>query len=227
MKQVTIYTDGACDQNPGRGGYGVVIKYGKRRKELSGGYELTTNNRMEIMAAIKGLEALKDPSKVTLYSDSRYLVDAVKKEWVYKWQANDWYRTKKEKVANADLWERLLSLCARHEVQFVWVRGHAGNKENERCDFLSYRAIENKNLPEDKGYKSSLLTQQPAKEKIVRVGQPCRKCSTPVIKKRPKQTRKPGQKYYYEYYLYCPNCGTTYMVGDAKREFGSDRRLDI
>lgn len=151
-KQVTIYTDGACLGNPGPGGYGVVLLYGGHRKELSDGYRLTTNNRMEILAAIKGLEALKSPCSVTLYSDSQYLVNAINKGWVQRWKANGWKRNAREKALNPDLWERLLQLCSHHEVTFVWVRGHANNTENERCDVLSKEAAGRSNLPADPGY---------------------------------------------------------------------------
>ncbi len=152
IKRVTIYTDGACSGNPGPGGYGVVLLYGGRRKELAGGFARTTNNRMEIMAAIAGLEALTSRCRVTLHSDSRYLVDAVEQGWARRWKANGWRRTKTEPAANIDLWERLLTLCDRHDVEFVWVRGHAGNAENERCDRLSVQAMSGSSLPPDTGY---------------------------------------------------------------------------
>lgn len=140
LKQITLYTDGACIGNPGPGGYGAVLLYGGRRRELSGGVRLTTNNRMEILAAIVGLEALKERCAVTVYSDSQYLVDAMTQGWAARWRANGWKRNKKEHASNADLWARLLDLCASHEVRFVWVKGHAGNRENERCDQLAERA---------------------------------------------------------------------------------------
>ena len=155
---VTIYTDGACIGNPGPGGYGAVLLSGQHRKELSGGFANTTNNRMEILAAIVGLEALKKPSSVTLYSDSRYLVDAIEKGWAVKWQANGWMRNKKDRAVNPDLWERLLALTKQHDVEFRWVRGHAGNKENERCDKLAVAAAKGRNLPVDSGYKSDFRT---------------------------------------------------------------------
>ena len=118
MKTVTIYTDGACSGNPGPGGYGTVLLYGEARKELSGGYRLTTNNRMEILAVIKGLEALKEPCKVLLYSDSRYVVDAIEKGWVAKWRQNGWMRNKKERAQNVDLWERMTALLEKHQRSF-------------------------------------------------------------------------------------------------------------
>ncbi len=152
MKTVTIYTDGACSGNPGAGGYGVVLLYGAARKELSGGYRRTTNNRMEVLAVIKGLEALKEPCKVNLYSDSKYVVDAIEKGWVVKWKQNGWMRNKKEKASNVDLWERLLVLLQKHQVSFIWVKGHADNLENERCDQLARAAIQSDNLLEDEKY---------------------------------------------------------------------------
>ncbi len=152
QKQVIIYTDGACLGNPGPGGYGVVLLYGEHRKELAGGYRLTTNNRMEILAAIKGLEALKSACSVTLYSDSQYLVNAINKGWAQRWKANGWKRNAREKALNPDLWERLLELCSRHDITFVWVRGHANNKENERCDVLSKEAAGRADLKADPGY---------------------------------------------------------------------------
>ena len=152
MKSVTLYTDGGCINNPGPGGYGVVLIFDSHRKELSGGFRRTTNNRMEIFAAIAGLEALKEPCRVTLFSDSQYLVYAIQKGWARKWQANGWRRNKKERAINPDLWERLLKLCEVHEVQFRWVRGHAGHTENERCDELAKSAARSPDLAADPGY---------------------------------------------------------------------------
>lgn len=155
MKTVTIYTDGACSGNPGAGGYGVVLLYGPARKELSGGFRRTTNNRMEVLAVIKGLEALKEPCNVFLYSDSKYVVDAIEKGWVVKWKQNGWMRNKKEKALNIDLWERLLRLLEQHRVNFRWVKGHADNPENERCDQLAREALRQDDLPEDENYSIS------------------------------------------------------------------------
>lgn len=142
MKQVEIYTDGACSGNPGPGGYGTILRYGDAEKELSGGAPQTTNNRMELTAAIVGLEALKERCAVTLYSDSKYLVDAIQQGWAVKWQSNNWMRTKKDKAQNPDLWQRLLELLEQHDVTLVWVKGHNGHPENERCDKLAVAAIE-------------------------------------------------------------------------------------
>jgi ribonuclease HI len=152
MKNVILYTDGGCINNPGPGGYGVVLLYDSHRKELSGGFRKTTNNRMEILAAIAGLEALKEPCRVTLFSDSQYLVFAIQKGWALKWQANGWRRNNKERAINPDLWERLLKLCEIHEAQFRWVRGHAGHSENERCDELAKAAARSPDLVADPGY---------------------------------------------------------------------------
>ena len=155
MKHVTIYTDGSCKNNPGPGGYGVVLQYGEHSKELSAGFRLTTNNRMEILAAIVGLEALKEPCEVRLLSDSQYLVNAIEKGWARRWQTNGWMRGNKEKAVNPDLWEKLLALCRTHKVRFEWVRGHAGHRENERCDKLATSAATNPNYSVDEFYESS------------------------------------------------------------------------
>ncbi len=155
-KQVTIYTDGACLGNPGPGGYGVILLYGDRRKEISGGFRLTTNNRMEILAAILGLEALREKCRVTLYSDSQYLVNAMRMDWAARWRANNWMRNKREKALNPDLWERLLSCTESLEVEFRWLRGHAGDPENERCDQLAMAAAKGENLAIDFGYEEGM-----------------------------------------------------------------------
>ena len=132
---ITIHCDGACSGNPGPGGYGVVLKYREHRKELSGGFIKTTNNRMEVLAAIKGLEALKtDNCEVKLISDSKYLVDAVTKGWLKKWQSNRWRNSKNDVVKNIDLWSYLDALITKHKVEFVWIKGHNNIPENERCD---------------------------------------------------------------------------------------------
>lgn len=155
LKHVTLYTDGACIGNPGPGGFGVVLLYGDHRKELLGGYGQTTNNRMEIMAAIIGLGALTEKCKVTLYSDSEYVVKAISQGWARRWRKNGWKRNKKERALNSDLWERLLKLCDYHEVEFKWVKGHAGNPENTRCDQLALQAAQQANLPPDEGYNGT------------------------------------------------------------------------
>ena len=149
MAQITIYTDGAASGNPGPGGYGVVLLCGPHRKELSEGFRLTTNNRMELMAVIIGLGALRfEGCDVTVYSDSRYVVDAVEKGWVFGWEKN---RFKKKK--NPDLWQQFLVLYRRHRVRFVWVKGHAAVPENERCDQLAVAAYKSANLQIDEYYE--------------------------------------------------------------------------
>jgi len=153
-KHVTIYTDGACLGNPGPGGYGIVMMFMKHRREIARGYRKTTNNRMEVLAAIVGLEVLEEPCRVTLVSDSQYLVNAISKGWAKKWQANGWKRNKKERALNPDLWERLLAVCEGHDVEFKWVRGHAGNKENECCDRLATHAAETSATEIDSEYES-------------------------------------------------------------------------
>ncbi len=154
MKEVALYTDGACSGNPGPGGFGVVLLYGEHRKELCGGYRRTTNNRMELLAVIKGLEALKGKCKVTLYSDSKYVLDALTKGWARRWRENGWRRNSKgEPAVNPDLWTRLLELCDGHEMRYQWVKGHAGDPENERCDALSTAALARPNLPADDEYE--------------------------------------------------------------------------
>lgn len=157
MKTVDIYTDGACSGNPGKGGFGCVLMYNGKRKEISEGYKLTTNNRMEVLSVVRALEALKEPCIVNLYSDSKYVVDAINKGWAEKWKKNNWYRTKNEKASNIDLWEKLLMLLEIHKVTFIWVKGHANNVWNERCDFLAREAASLENLLIDFGYENNIL----------------------------------------------------------------------
>ncbi len=142
MKNVEIYSDGACSGNPGPGGYGTILVCGETIKELSGGEKNTTNNRMELMGAIAGLECLKYPCKVTLTSDSKYLVDAVNLGWARSWQKNGWRKSDKKPALNSDLWERLLSLLDKHDVTLFWIKGHNGHPYNERCDRLAVAAAE-------------------------------------------------------------------------------------
>jgi len=148
--EITIYTDGASSGNPGPGGYGVILISGKHRLEKSEGFRLTTNNRMELMAVITGLEALKIPgSKVVIYTDSKYVADAVEKGWVFQWESKAFKKKK-----NPDLWIRFLKIYREHNVRFIWIKGHANNQENERCDQLAVEASKRSNLNEDKGYNS-------------------------------------------------------------------------
>lgn len=141
-QQVEIYTDGACSGNPGPGGWGAVLLYGDHEKEISGFEPATTNQRMELLAAIKGLEKLKKPCKVKLSSDSAYLVNAFTQGWIENWQRNGWLNAKKEPVSNADLWRKLISLSAVHEIDWIKVKGHSDNEYNNRCDTLARGAIE-------------------------------------------------------------------------------------
>jgi ribonuclease HI len=235
--KVIIYTDGAAINNPGSGGYGVVLLHKKKRKELSGGFRLTTNNRMELLACIAGLKELKFRCSVILLSDSKYVVDGITKGWAQRWKAKGWMRTKEKKAENFDLWSELLDILDQHDIEFRWVKGHSGNPDNERCDQLAMDAAARQDLPPDTMYetlkakmKQSAIpamgdrskfqkTNSNGKSKIECEGQPCRKCATPVLKCIPRAHRKPGQNYYYEYYLYCPKCHTMYMVKEAKRYY--------
>ena len=137
LTKVELFTDGACSGNPGPGGYGALLRCGRFEKEISGGERSTTNNRMELMAVIRGLEALNRRCSVTVYSDSKYFVDAVEKGWARAWQKNGWRKGDKEPAKNPDLWERVLALLDEHEVELVWVKGHAGHPENEKCDKMA------------------------------------------------------------------------------------------
>ncbi len=137
MKYIELFTDGACSGNPGPGGWGVVLRYNGHEKELSGGERDTTNNRMELTAAIEGLSALKQPCKVRLVTDSKYVADGITKGWAESWRKNNWRKADKKPALNPDLWEKLLNLIATHEVTIDWVKGHAGHPENERCDRLA------------------------------------------------------------------------------------------
>lgn len=137
MKHVDIFTDGACSGNPGPGGYGVILRYKGVNKELSGGEPNTTNNRMELTAVLTALAILKEPCVVELYSDSKYVVDAIEKGWLYGWQKKGWIKADKKPVLNVDLWQQLLLLLARHDVRLHWVKGHAENEKNNRCDQLA------------------------------------------------------------------------------------------
>ncbi len=150
MKEVIIYTDGAAKGNPGKGGYGTVLISGNHEKRLSKGYLLTTNNRMELMAVIIGLEALNQKCNVTIYSDSKYVVDSVEKGWIFGWEKKG-FKDKK----NPDLWKRFLKTYRNHNVKFQWVKGHAGNKYNEMCDQLAVQAAESSNLLKDEGYDAN------------------------------------------------------------------------
>ncbi|MBM3965488.1 MAG: ribonuclease HI [Planctomycetes bacterium] len=248
-QKVIIYTDGAAEPNPGPGGYGVVLIAGQHRKELSAGFLKTTNNRMELLGVIAALEALTRPCRVVLFSDSKYVVDSVTRGSVLRWKKKNWFRAPGERAKNVDLWKRFLDVSKNHEVEFRWVKGHAGIAENERCDELAVAAAQGYELAPDAGYIEELKLSAEAKGILTSMdsstsiplgsetasslgervqgdpntkheaeGEPCRKCGTALVKKATKQqTRKPGQSYYYEWYLRCPGCNTMYMVDAAKR----------
>ncbi|WDE96725.1 ribonuclease HI [Lentisphaera profundi] len=154
-KEILLATDGACKGNPGPGGYGTILIYNNHRKEFSGGYKLTTNNRMEMLAVVKGLEALKESCKVKVLSDSKYIVDNIKGGHPWKWRQRGWILTSKKPAKNADLWECILNLLDKHEVIFEWVKGHSGHELNDRADELASDAAEQNNLIDDEGFKGS------------------------------------------------------------------------
>lgn len=153
---IHIYTDGGCIDNPGPGGWGAVIISGDERTEISGGYRLTTNNRMELTACIQALGTLGETRKVQLFTDSQYVANAVEKGWAKRWRDRGWMRDRSHRAENADLWAELLGIIERHQVTFHWVRGHAGNPENERCDVLAGEAARRQDLPRDTGYEQAL-----------------------------------------------------------------------
>ncbi len=152
---VDIFTDGSCLGNPGPGGWAVLLRAGGHSKEISGGFRLTTNNRMELTAAIKGLEAITKPCVITLYTDSRYVCDAVNKKWLQSWQKRGWKKADKKDVLNRDLWEQLVPLLAQHRPRLVWVEGHSGHPENEKVDDLARAAAAGRGLPPDSGFASA------------------------------------------------------------------------
>jgi ribonuclease HI len=207
---VVVFTDGACLGNPGPGGYGVVVLKGERRTEVFGGFRNTTNNRMEIMAAIVGLELLESRSSVILYTDSKYLQEAITRSWAQRWRANGW-KTEKGMRLNYDLWNRLIDLCNKQDVEFVWIPGHSGNVENERCDIMATRAASADDLPVDIGY------QQQGESNICRIregyqrrkqscghnaGVRCPRCDSRALRKTTDPTYKFG----------CDKCGRSFVT---------------
>jgi ribonuclease HI len=230
IPEINLFSDGGAEPNPGKGGFGVVMEYKGKKKEFCVGYELTTNNRMELSGVIFGLERLKTKSIVNVYTDSRYVIDGIEKGWAKNWRAKNWYRKGGERAINFDLWGALLTLIEGQEkVTFNWVKGHAGHIENERCDQLANFALNGANLLVDTGYLDSLLEKENKGEntqggsrkiKVNAEGDACRKCGSMVVKKATKDKKqKPGKSYYYEYILLCPGCKTMYLVEDAKRDF--------
>lgn len=230
IPEIILYSDGGAEPNPGKGGFGVIMSYKGIKREFNQGYEFTTNNRMELMGVIYGLERLKTKSIVNVFTDSRYVIDGIEKGWAEKWKSKNWYRTRTEKAINYDLWERLLTLISTQQnVKFNWVKGHAGHLENERCDELALAALKGENLLVDEGYQPSKLKSDDYVEgsfirnsvkqiKVSEEGDACRKCGTNVVKKpTKKKAAKPGQIYYYEYFLLCPSCNTMYLLEEAKR----------
>lgn len=242
--EIRIYTDGSALGNPGPGGWAAVVRAGRKTSELSGGFRRTTNNRMELYAAIAALESLKRISAVLLISDSRYLVESIAQGRVERWQSRRWMHTKNRPVPNADLWQRLLAQLQRHKIQVEWVEGHAGHPENERANRLAQQAALAADLPPDAAFEAAEekqaapdsprqaglfdLAPPPAPDplppppgrapaRITRAGQPCRKCGAPVERRIPKAKPKPGLRYTYAWYFSCPNCGTNYLVDEARR----------
>ncbi len=160
LPHVIMYTDGACTGNPGPGGYGVVLKSGQHRKEISAGYRQTTNNRMELMAVIAGLEAVKKRCRITIYTDSQYIAESINNRWVYRWKEKGWRRSKQQLAHNHDLWEKLLQLLDDHQVEVKWVRGHIGEPENERADRLAVQASQSSTLLVDEYYENLIAQNQ-------------------------------------------------------------------
>lgn len=228
LPEVHIFSDWGANPNPGPGGYGVILKYGDHKKDFSQGYKKTTNNRMELMGAITGLQKLKARSKVILTTDSQYTINGIQKWWAKKWRANNWFRTGTQKAQNWDLWEILLLEVEKHDVHFAWIKWHTGHIENEFCDELATLAMQKKDLLVDTWYIEA--PEKPKQTKTTSsklwlisefelTGTDCKKCLNPLEKKYPKHTKKTLLKeYYYEYYHHCPACKTNYMLQEAKRD---------
>lgn len=230
LPTVYIYSDGWANPNPGPGGYGVVMKCGDHQKDFSGGYKRTTNNRMELMGAITGFSKLKTRSRVILCTDSQYTINGLQKWWAKKWKANNWFRTGSQKAINYDLWEILLDLAEKHQVEYEWIKGHNGHLENELCDELATLAMNRDDLLIDEWFIETPEKQKPLSrissqensgciDQFKKTGTNCKKCDHPLVKKTPKHTKKTLEKeYYYEYYHHCISCKTNYMLPEAKRD---------
>lgn len=212
VQHVEVFTDGACEGNPGPGGYGVVLRFGHHRKEMAGAFKETTNNRMELMAAIVALQALKRRCRVTLTTDSKYLANPINKGWAKRWLENGWWRSENQRAANHDLWSLLLDLLAKHDVTFVWTRGHSGHAENECCDRLARLAVGAAGAEIDSGYEQA----KTAGAMSIPEGHPCFKCRTPIVKRSPKPGKSSTARIYH-WYLFCPGCSAMYMVDAGKR----------
>lgn len=227
LKQIVIHTDGGAVPNPGPAGYAAVLRFGEHCKEISGGFARSTNNRMELMAVIAALESLKEACRVTVYSDSKYVINSFESRAIFRWRECGWRMkpNSTKPVPNADLWERLLTVYERHAVQFVWVKGHSGVLDNELCDALALAACRRQNMPVDPGYveeeprhlivkptaatlvkheahlKQDSATQPPpaahSKAKMVEAGQPCRSCQTPVVRRTPKRSKQQAKGKYW------------------------------
>lgn len=231
VPEVDLFSDGGAEPNPGKGGFGVILSYKGRKKEIYQGYNMTTNNRMELMGIIVGLKHLKRKSKVNVYTDSKYIVNAINLGWVQKWKSNNWFRKLNKRAENVDLWEELLCLIEEQEcVEFNWIKGHNGHLENERCDQLANLGIHSQNLIDDEGY---ILSQNPdyqnqvlSEFKVEKEGDECRKCNTKVIKKRPKKLKlKKNEEYYFDWFLLCPKCKVVYYTEEAKRKIDKGNTL--
>lgn len=238
IPDIQLYSDGGAEPNPGKGGFGVILSYKGVKKEFFKGYEMTTNNRMELMGVIFGLEQLKTKSNVQVFTDSKYVIDGITKGWAEKWKKNGWKRDKNNIAINYDLWDRLLNAISEHIVEFIWVKGHSGHLENERCDALANCGINSNDLLVDVGYESKNVESEQStldvttlysqnKIKIEKEGDKCRKCKVPVLKKVRSNTKKlkPNQTYYFDYVLLCPSCNTMYLTEDAKREVATENSL--
>lgn len=228
LPEVQIYSDWWANPNPGPGWYGVILCYQWIKKELLQWYTRTTNNRMELLGAITGLKNLKTRSHVTLYTDSQYTINGIKKWWAEKWKANNWQRKWNQKAINADLWAEFLELTQQHQMSFEWVKWHNGHVENERCDELATLALEWDDLIVDEGF---VETGERSSENSTKDTQTvwdidpsqivwlCKKCNHALIEKVPKHSKKTlEKKYYYAYYHHCPWCKTNYMLEEAKRD---------